>query len=491
MARRTVPALSTALTVLRAIRGWSAAELAAAAGVRRSSIVDYEGGRKLPSVPTLQRLVAALGYPPRVLDRTLSFIEATRVAGELARGEQGSAGWAEAQIEAIAAEIGWSVTDGVRRLLTRLAAEGDALDARRRAPALWARLRPYVARERRALVREAEEFRSWALCELLCAESVRAAADHAARSVELAELALEVAGRVEGEAAWRSLVQGYAWAFLGNARRVGGDLAAADKALGRARELWAAGAAADAGVLDGARLLDLEAMLRLDQRRFPEALELFERALAMGAVGQARARRLLAKAKALEEMGECEEAIGVLRQAAPLLDADSEPRLRLILLFNLALNLCRLGRAAEAEGALGELQLLTRGLGNGLDLVRLRWLEGKVAAGLGRLPEAVAALHEVRVRFTEQGIGHDAALVTLELAELLAAAGRTAEVKALSRQTVPVFHGLGLHAEARRALQIFREAAESERLSAELAGALIAYFLQARHDPKLRFEAPA
>jgi transcriptional regulator with XRE-family HTH domain len=491
MARRTVPALSTALTVLRAIRGWSAAELAAAAGVRRSSIMDYEGGRKLPSLATLQRLVAVLGFPPRALDRTLAFVAATRAAGELARGEQGGAGWAQAQIEAIAAEIGWSVADGARRLLARLAAEGDALDARRRAPALWLRLRPYAARERRALVKEAEEFRSWALCELLCAESARAAADNAARSVELAELALEVAGVVGGEPAWRSRVEGYAWAFLGNARRVAGDLAAADKALGRASELWAAGAAADAGVLDGARLLDLEAMLRLDQRRCPEALELFERALAMGGVGEARARRLLAKAKALEEMGECEQAIGVLRQAAPLLDAGGEPRLRWVLLFGVALNLCRLGRVAEAEGGLSELRLLTIQLGNGLDLARLRWLEGKVAAGLGRLPEAVAAFQEVRARFTEQGIGYDAALVTLELAELLAAAGRTAEVKALSRQTVPVFHALGIHAEAQRALQVFRDAAESERLSAELARRLVAYFLRARHDPRLRFEGPA
>ena len=56
---------------------------------------------------------------------------------------------------------------------------------------------------------------------------------------------------------------------------------------------------------------------------------------------------------------------------------------------------------------------------------------------------------------------------------------------------MPVFHGLGIHAEARRALQIFREAAEGERLSAELAGALIAYLLRARHDPKLRFETTA
>jgi tetratricopeptide (TPR) repeat protein len=286
-------------------------------------------------------------------------------------------------------------------------------------------------------------------------------------------------------------VQGYAWAFLGNARRVAGDLVAADRALGRARELWTAGAAADAGVLDGARLLDLEAALRVDQRRFPEALDLLERALAEGRPGEARARRLLAKSKALEEMGDYELALGTLRQAAPLLDSGGEARLRLVLQFNLAAYLCRLGRAAEAEGGLGELRLLTVQLGNGLDLVRFRWLEGKVAAGQGRLPDAVAAFQEVRARFAEQGIAYDAALATLELAELLAAAERTEDVKALSRQTVPVFHALGIHAEAQRALQVFRDAAESERLSVELARRLVAYFLRARHDPRLRFEWPA
>src|ERR1700730_6161399 len=119
MARRTVPAFCTALTVLREIRGWTAAELAAAVGVRRSSIVDYERGRKLPSVPTLNRLGAALGYPPKVLDRTLSFVESTRVAGESARDEQGGAGRAQAQIEVVAAEIGWSGAGGGRRARAR------------------------------------------------------------------------------------------------------------------------------------------------------------------------------------------------------------------------------------------------------------------------------------------------------------------------------------------------------------------------------------
>jgi hypothetical protein len=36
--------------------------------------------------------------------------------------------------------------------------------------------------------------------------------------------------------------------------------------------------------------------------------------------------------------------------------------------------------------------------------------------------------------------------------ELLATAGRTAEVKALSWQAVPVFHGLGIHAELARSI---------------------------------------
>jgi hypothetical protein len=53
---------------------------------------------------------------------------------------------------------------------------------------------------------------------------------------------------------------------------------------------------------------------------------------------------------------------------------------------------------------------------------------------------------------------------------------------------MPVFQALGIHAEAQRALQVFRDAAESERLSAELARRLAAYLLRARHDPRLRFE---
>jgi hypothetical protein len=46
-----------------------------------------------------------------------------------------------------------------------------------------------------------------------------------------------------------------------------------------------------------------------------------------------------------------------------------------------------------------------------------------------------------------------------------------------------------VHAEARKALDLFRRAAEQERLTVELARRLLAYLHRARNDPALRFGA--
>lgn len=51
-------------------------------------------------------------------------------------------------------------------------------------------------------------------------------------------------------------------------------------------------------------------------------------------------------------------------------------------------SLCALGQAAEAETTLPELRCLQTQAGNGLNLIRLRWLEGKIAAGRGRIGHA-------------------------------------------------------------------------------------------------------
>src|ERR1700730_7649642 len=71
--------LSTALTVLRVIRGWNQTELAKAAGMHSSAVSTYERGKKVPELRTIERLVSAMGFPLRARERTRGFIEAVRI----------------------------------------------------------------------------------------------------------------------------------------------------------------------------------------------------------------------------------------------------------------------------------------------------------------------------------------------------------------------------------------------------------------------------
>ena len=74
-----------------------------------------------------------------------------------------------------------------------------------------------------------------------------------------------------------------------------------------------------------------------------------------------------------------------------MINEDREPRLALVLRFNLLEDLCQLGRAEEAVARLPEVQALAERLGERLDLVRVSWLTGRTAAALGRLAQALAA----------------------------------------------------------------------------------------------------
>lgn len=156
--------------------------------------------------------------------------------------------------------------------------------------------------------------------------------------------------------------------------------------------------------------------------------------------------------------------------------------------FNLADNLLQAGRPEEAEALLPELRKLTAQLGNDLDSLRLRWLEGRMAAGLGRTEDALAALAWVKEELATRQIASDTALVTLEIAVLYLAAGRTSEVRTLARRLVWVFKDHGIHREALAALRLFCEAAERERISLDLVQRIAAFLRRAQGNPDLRFE---
>jgi len=119
------------------------------------------------------------------------------------------------------------------------------------------------------------------------------------------------------------------------------------------------------------------------------------------------------------------------------------------------------------------------------------WLEGRLAAGLGRRAEAIDALRQVRREFADHELAADAALVTLNLAVLLLEEGRTGEVRELAGETVPIFGGMGLDGEAIAALGVFWRAAEQEMATAELGRRLLAFLERARYDPEFRFDPRA
>jgi tetratricopeptide (TPR) repeat protein len=468
------PVTNRALAILLAGAHRTGTDLAALVGLKPGTISSYISGWKPLSMEILLRFAGALGIETAAVQEAL--LLAARLGADAAAGGR----------PALVSELGRLVEELVEARLPRLIQEDDAAEDRRRAQKLWEGLKDLRAGDWRSVLSVLPAHVSWAVCERLAEQSAEAASDDANRALELAELALGAAARVPGEAL-RRRCEGYAWAFVGNARRVRSDLRGANEAFEQALRRWQEGAPEDPGFLDGSRLLDLEASLRIGERCLPEARALLAQAATQVPGGLPLARILIKDAYALELMGNYDSAVTALRRATPLIPG-TEIRLHCVVQFNLLVNLCHLGRAAEAEPLLPRLRALAARIDYGLDQVRLRWLQGRIAAGLGRHQEAVEALAVVRAELAERTLRYDEALVSMELAEVYLVQGRTGDVKRLVRQMEPVFKNQGVHDEARKALGLFREAVEVESVTLGFVRCLISYLYRAQHDPDLQFQ---
>lgn len=305
----------------------------------------------------------------------------------------------------------------------------------------------------------------------LCDASVRAATRSAGEALELAELALSIAGRVLGDEGFRSRLLGWCQAFLANARRVATDFDGADATFGRAWELWRAGEGADTrGLLPEWRLLDLEASLRREQRRLSEAQDLLNRAKDLcGNDALAAGRILLNKEHVFEQMGDRESALAALAEAAPFIEASRDPVQLFALRFNTADNLCALKRYEEAAALLPAVWGMVEKQGAALNQIRVLWLTARVAAGLKRQEEAEAGFQQVRREFEDRDLPYEAALASLDLAMLWLEAGRTGEVRELAVEMEKVFKEKKIAREALAAVILFCEAARREAATVELA----------------------
>lgn len=393
--------------------------------------------------------------------------------------------------------LGWPA-DPYQEALDRSVPEVDKISRalnkeRAQAPALFVELMGYPMPQRDLLLRNDLRYQTWGLFELLVERALEMAVRDSAYAEELGLLSVRLADHLDPLIYDTDLVadlRGRAWAHIGNARRIRSDLRGAEEAFDRAEACLRRGTQES---VERAIFLDLRASLRRAQRRFNEALKLLRRAVTIFLQygHRHRAGRSLVNMSIVHHYaGRPEQGIPLLYQALQLIDSEQEPRLLLCARHNLIDYLVSSDRYLEAQNLYRETRPLYRDFPDAWVQNRRKWVRGRIARGLGQGRLAESLFLDARDGFVEEGIPYDTALISLELASLYAEQERTADLKRLAQEMVPIFSSLQVHREALAALTFLKQAMEAERASLELVNRVASYLRLARHDPGLRFQEP-
>lgn len=361
---------------------------------------------------------------------------------------------------------------------------------RQEAPGLWEDLLSRAPEERRSLIWNDPRYQTWGLFELLAESSHEILPQEPRKAEAVARLALDTAEQLDAARYGAPAVEtakAKAWTHLANTFRVLSDFRQAEQALQTA-ELHLSRSWLDP--LDEAFLLESRAALRRAQSRFEEALALLDTAIAIyREVNEPhlQGRALMVKGVVFQRNNEPETAAACFRESLFLLDSVREPRLMVASQCNLILCLHEGGRSAEAAALVEDARRLVVEVGKRSDLLRIDWVGGRVAAATDKEEEAERLFLEVRDAFIADDLVFDAALISLDLAALYARQGRTADVKRLAAEILPIFRSREVHREALAALIAFEQAAEREQLTLGLVEEISSYLKKVRANPQLRF----
>jgi tetratricopeptide (TPR) repeat protein len=362
---------------------------------------------------------------------------------------------------------------------------------RERLPGLIARLRELPPGEQPACMKAESVFHSWLLGEWLIEESQRSAQADLGRAEALASCAVTVAEELDSDLYGAPLIndlKARAWACRGEMLRLLSDLQGSEEAFETAEGFVSEGTG---DALEEARVLELKAALYRDQRRAPMAHRLLDEVIAI--YRQYRDSHLLGRAfiqrgRVHGSSSELNEAISWLRKGLGLIDPSRERHVDLAARHSLMLYLNESGRPREARFLLKASRPEFLQHGSPLLICRLYWLEGKIYDALKLPREAEKALVEARQGFNDLGVGFSAAGVSLDLAALYAMQGRTAEVRSLAAEILPIFQARDLQREAIGAVLASQQAARVEKGSSQVLAEILSLLDGARQDPRLRIE---
>lgn len=353
------------------------------------------------------------------------------------------------------------------------------------AKGLVAELMRHPAERQRLLVANNPRFHTWGVFEHLIEVSREETPKNPKIGDDLAKLALDLSEHLDTSVYGTQAIEDLrarAWAYRGNAHRIRFELQEAQDAFDRAllhlrrgtREPW-----------ELAVWLDLKASLLRAQRRFDEAMRLLKRALVLFlAVGDRHraGRTLISMDNVLHRAGQPEKGIPLLYKALDLIDPDQDQRLLFSAKHNLIDNLVDAGRHLEAQRLLMQANSLYHRFDEPAFRNRRRWVEGKIARGIGQPERAEQLLLRARLGFQEQDAAYEIALVSLELAGLYAEQGRTAEMRRLAEEMLPIFSSRQIHREALAALALWCQAVQSETAGAELAAQVVSALKRGREE---------
>jgi tetratricopeptide (TPR) repeat protein len=350
------------------------------------------------------------------------------------------------------------------------------------APGLFVELTETPPEKLDLVLRNSARFHTWGLFELLVERSSEVTISDARGAKALGHLALRLAEHLDPGRYREDVIEDLkarAWGYLANARRVCSDLSGAEEALAAAREHLKRGTG---DPVEQAILLDLEASLLRDRRQWEKAVHSLDQAIGIfRKVGdQNRAGRSMVNlATVHRHAGDPERAIPHLTQALDLLDSEREPRLLLCARHNLLDYLSDLGRYSESWRLYREARQLYRQFPDAWTQNRRKWVKGKITRGLGHLRLAESLLLAARDGFVAEGVSYDTALISLDIALLYVEQGRTADLKRLAEEMLPIFASLQIHREALAALGFLRQAIETERASQTVVAEVAAFLRRA------------
>jgi tetratricopeptide (TPR) repeat protein len=359
------------------------------------------------------------------------------------------------------------------------AREQQAAEAKRdraRAEDLWKQLQrsgePQAWRDQ---VLAEPKYHLWTVCEKLCHESAELADDDPARAGELAGLALELVPKLTISKSRASALQEYIWMHIGNVCRGRGDLKRAAEAFEKAKEFFLDGIMPTLpGSLIRGHLEALESALLRDQGRLREAVEKIGSAITLGSERSPyRPAIWLEKGRLERRLGQTEEALKSVLRAGELAIDSTDWRLRLRILIELGSLYCALGQHEEVTKATAA--VLNEARKHPAEHARLLILEGRAAAGRGRIKEAEAALQKGRAVSAKAAAG-DLVLLSLELAVLYAKKGRSRDLRSLAEPTLKLAESL--RREAAATLRLFCRLAEQEKISVERAEQFLRDFVR-------------